>query len=77
MKPLARERDFELKTEISRIGIAFYDLTSLGLIKCKLLHRTTGHWRIEWSKWIPFMVCDKCHKKYMTDLRNSFVSSDC
>ena len=72
MAILIKENDFTRRQEDPGTYTDFSKPKTLDLIKCRLWHRLTGHWHIEWSGWIPFIVCDKCHMKFYANSKRSF-----
>jgi len=72
MAILIKENNFTRRVKIPGIKADYNKPSALGLLKCRLWHRLMGHWHIEWSNWIPFIVCSKCHMSFHTDRKRSY-----
>ena len=72
MAILIKENDLTRRAGGPEVEITYGKPSALELIKCRLWHRLTGHWHIEWSNWIPFIVCSKCHMSFHTDRKRSY-----
>ena len=72
MAILIKENDFTRRVAVPVSDADYNKPNSFDVIKCRLWHRLTGHWHIEWSNWIPFIVCDKCHMKFYANSKRSF-----
>ena len=72
MAILIKEDDLTRRVAVPGMDTDYNKPATLDLLKCRLWHRLTGHWHIEWSNWIPFIVCDKCHMKFYANSKRSF-----
>ena len=72
MAILIKEDDSTTRSNTPGIREDYQKPSTPDLLKCRLLHRLMGHWHIEWSNWIPFIVCDRCHMKFYANSKRSF-----